>query len=284
MIRTRRPLVWAAGLWAIPGLVFAADPVPLASVSHIHGIAFDASNPGTFLLATHHGIFRVADGEMATRISPDQNDYMGFTAVPGAPGTFIASGHPEGGGNLGVLVTETAGADWRVLSLGADGPADFHAMTASPAEPMRLYGLYRGIQTSLDGGKTWAYVPSTPDAVFDLAAYFESDAHLFSATRNGLMESIDAGATWAVLGPKDIPVTLVEATADGTLYAFYAGQGLFARSANGQWSILNASFGADVLLHLAVDPRDPKHLLAVTQASEVHESVDGGANWQPLDR
>lgn len=285
MSNPRAFLCWSVGLFVLTGPpALAAEAVPLTAVAHIHGIAFDTSNAGTVLLATHHGIFRVGSDGMATRISPDENDYMGFTALPGAPGTFIASGHPEGGGNLGVLATETSGAGWRALSMGADGPVDFHAMSASPADPMRLYGLYGGIQTSLDGGKTWTHVSSTPADVFDLAAYPDNDTHLFAATRNGLFETLDAGVNWTGLGPTGIPVTLVEATLDGTLYAFYAGQGLFGRDASGRWSVLNASFGNDVLLHLAADPRDAKHLLAVTQNSEVRESIDGGANWQPYAR
>ncbi len=70
-------------------------------MTHIHGIAVDPTLDSRLLLATHHGFFVVqTDDGMATRISRDQNDYMGFTPHPENPTVMFASGHPSGGGNL----------------------------------------------------------------------------------------------------------------------------------------------------------------------------------------
>jgi photosystem II stability/assembly factor-like uncharacterized protein len=150
---------WIAAL-AVAAAVFATpsatgQSMPLAEVSHIHGIGFDAAEPGSLLLATHYGLFRASPDGTATAVSSDRNDYMGFTPDPANPDRLLASGHPAAGGNLGVIVSEDGGATWTQLAAGVDGPVDFHAMTISRADPETIYGLYGDIQVSRDGGATW---------------------------------------------------------------------------------------------------------------------------------
>lgn len=124
--------------------------VPLGELSHIHGVEFEKST-GALLFATHHGVFHFEPGSLAILSSPDRSDYMGFTAL--ADGTVIASGHPEAGGNLGVLKSSDSGAQWTKISDGADGPVDFHAIAAAAGDANILYGLYQGgVQASSDGG------------------------------------------------------------------------------------------------------------------------------------
>ena len=91
---------------------------------------------------------------MATRISDNQNDYMGFTPHPSDSNVFYASGHPASGGNTGFAVSEDGGRTWRQLSKGVRGPVDFHRMDVSRADPGVIYGVYRGLQVSRDGGHT----------------------------------------------------------------------------------------------------------------------------------
>ncbi len=76
---------------------------------------------------------------------------------------------------------------------------------------------------------------------------------------------------------------MVQTAPDGTVYAFIVGSGLMkSPGASLDWGPLNNEFGEGVLLHLAVDPADPKRMFAVTEQSEVLTSTDGGTTWRPL--
>ncbi|MCA0271008.1 MAG: hypothetical protein LCH69_02965 [Proteobacteria bacterium] len=83
-------------------------------------------------------------------------DFMGFSPDPSDPLTYYATGHPEEGGNSGFLASRDGGQTWTQISQGPDGPIDFHAMDASPADPATIYGLFGGLQVNRDSGKTWA--------------------------------------------------------------------------------------------------------------------------------
>lgn len=147
----------------------AAAELPLADVSHIHGVGFDAANPGSILLATHYGVYRARPDRMAETVSEDADDYMGFSPDPANSGRLLASGHPGQGGNLGVIASTDGGSTWTKIAEGAEGPVDFHAMSFSTVDPKVVYGLYGGIQVSRDAGATWNMVGPGPEDVIDLA-------------------------------------------------------------------------------------------------------------------
>ncbi|UEM21320.1 YCF48-related protein [Skermanella mucosa] len=261
----------------------AAETIPLSKVSHIHGIAVDRTDPRRLFLATHHGVFLTNPDGTATRVSDGRHDYMGFTPDPEDPRTFYASGHPVTGGNLGFLVSTDGARTWTQVSLGANGPVDFHAMDASPADPKVLYGLYGGIQASRNGGKTWEATGKPPADTFDLAASARDPDTVYAATREGVMISRDAGETWQAGSMVQRPATMVETTDDGTVYAFQAGAGLLKTTEPSlAWQRVNNGFGEAVLLHLAADPKNSERLFAVTEKSQVLASQDGGKTWSPF--
>ncbi len=255
----------------------------LPQATHIHGIGVDREDPSRLYLATHHGLFAASLGDgTATRVSEDRNDYMGFTPHPTEP-LLYASGHPEGGGNLGVIASRDDGRTWERLAGGANGPVDFHAMDISPADPGVMYGLYGDIQVSRDGGKTWAVAGAPPADVFDLAASARDPNTLYAATGAGLLVSRDAGKSWEPAFMLQRPASLVETDADGTLYAFVVGTGLVKAEEPGlSWETVNADWGERVLLHLAVDPGNPERLFAVTDEGGILASTDGGQSWAAL--
>lgn len=257
------------------------ESVSVRDLAHIHGVAFSPEADGGILLATHHGLYTVDPQGRATLLSATQDDFMGFTIVPERDNLLVASGHPAAGGNLGLIASEDGGATWTTISDGVGGPVDFHALTSSPANPDVLYGLFKGIQTSRDGGNTWEFVGPAPETTIDLSGSASSEQLLFAATGSGLFRTEDGGRTWMRQGPAS-PVTMVETGADSSLYAFFAGAGLFAADATGwNWTVLNEDLAGREFLHMAVSESDPGHFVAVTHASEVLESRDGGKSWSP---
>lgn len=130
-----------------------ADLATLLRDTHVHGLSFDPADSGRLLIATHHGLHALdLASRTTTPVGDSQDDFMGFTTPPTATGPLYASGHPAGGGNLGVIASEDGGQSWAPLSEGVGGPVDFHQMEVSRANAQVLYGSYAGaIQTSCDG-------------------------------------------------------------------------------------------------------------------------------------
>lgn len=267
-----------AALWLLPILAAGATehtaPLPAGELSHIHGVVLPAGSDDV-LLATHFGLYAVDRTGMAIMISAAADDFMGFTS--GTDGRLYASGHPGTGGNTGVIGTSGAGADWSHLSDGIGGPVDFHSMTVSPADPDTLYGSYGGVQVSRDGGRTWALAGSGPSELIDLAAAADEPGHVYAATMTGLQQSVDFGKTWSPVA-EGAPVTAVEVASDGGLHAFVPGTGFLALNDTSEL-VPVGEIKDTVVLHMAFDPDDQEHLVAVTAESQVISSMNGGRSW-----
>lgn len=284
-LATSRPLLalaCAVGL-APPAAAQDVSLGELLAASHVHGLAIDAGDPLRLTVATHHGLFAVnLLSRRATDLAGGPTDFMGFSAVPGAPGTFLASGHPPEGGNLGVVRSADGGATWERLSPGADGPVDFHQMAISAADPSLAWGVHHGavLQRSRDGGATWEAVGPVPEGIIDLSASPADPMTLYAATEAGLRVSRDGGASWEAAHPAEAPVSLVEAAPDGRILAFVLGEGLVAAAEPGlAWDAQGAWTEEGVPLHLALDPADPDRMVVATTDGRLLISSSGGRTW-----
>lgn len=255
----------------------------LLAGSHVHGLHLDPEDPTRLLLATHHGLFAL---DLMTGALEDvaggPTDYMGFSAVPGAPGTFLASGHPAGGGNLGVIRSTDGGSSWEPISEGVGGPVDFHQMDVSGADPALVWGVHHGavLQRSGDSGVTWEAVGPAPERLINLAASARDPRTLFAATEGGLLVSRDGGRSWEAAHPAEAPVSVVDVGADGRVMAFVLGEGLvLADEDTLVWRALGDGFDGGYPLHLA---RDGARIVAVTGDGRLMQSTDGGATWTTL--
>lgn len=278
-MRRLLPLLLVA--FTAPVVAAPEAAMPLSDLAHIHGIEIDPSD-GTILLATHFGLYRYESGQPAILVSSDRNDYMGFVLTD--TGLAIASGHPENGGNLGVIGSSDLGATWTTLSPGADGPVDFHAIADAAGDPEKLFGLYGGaIQESNDAGRTWRWSGDAPGQTIDLGASADGRL-LYAATANGVRISADAGETWEpISGDLSAPTTAIAVFGPEVL-AYAVGHGLVARTGDARtWTVRASDMGDDVILHMAQDAKNPLRLVAVTQKSSVLESTDGGSTWRRLD-
>ena len=274
----------ASEIFASRSLVAAATTVTaLAKETHFHGIAVDPSDSSRVYLATHNGLYAIAPDGSADKISTTTDDFMGFTPHPADPAILYASGHPAGGGNLGFIASTDSGRTWRQLSPGLNGPVDFHQLAVSKADPNVIYGAFRGLQISRDGGESWRVAAPAPDGLIALAASSVDADRLYAATKGGLLYSTDAGKTWQPAHLRRSAATMVYTGYDNDVYAFMIGVGLVrTREPALRWELVNDRFGEHYVLHLAVDPAAPQRLYAVTSAPAVIASHDGGARWAPL--
>ncbi|MCS6758863.1 MAG: hypothetical protein MO852_07425 [Candidatus Devosia euplotis] len=258
----------------------AAETIRISEAPHIHGVSFDPAAPGSILLATHNGLFRASpDGEVQ-KVSTNADDYMGFSPDPGDAGWLLASGHPA---RAAIWGGDSLDRWWRYLvQLGRRrvGAGRFPCHGDQSRRSQGYLWLFRGIQASRDEGPTWTMAGPGPEEMIDLAAPASASDTIYAGTAAGLMQSIYAAKSWVLAEPSGAPTAMIEATADGSLYAFFAGAGLFRLLADGTWIELPASFGSHYVLHLATDPDDAAHLVAATKESAVLESRDGGATWE----
>lgn len=262
----------------------ATSVAELAGKTHIHGLAFDRADPSTVLIATHHGLMKAAPDGTVTPVSDRRDDFMGFTPHPTDSAILFASGHPQGGGNLGFIKSTDSGKSWANIAPGVDGPVDFHQLAASPSNPDVLYGAYGAIQSSRDGGKSWAIAGAAPAKLIDLAVSPSDPDIVYAATEDGLLVSRDGAGSWLPPILTGGAVTTVELTSDGTIYAFVPGRGLLlATEANPAFEKLaEGPDPAGYILHLALDHLAPARMVAVTGTSAIVVSNDGGANWTVL--
>jgi photosystem II stability/assembly factor-like uncharacterized protein len=261
----------------------------LAETTHFHGLAVDRSEHGLLLLATHDGIYRVSGDGHAELLSQSRDDFMGFAPHPTNSSLLIGSGHPVGGGNLGFITSQDGGRTWKKQSDGVGGPVDFHQLAVSSADPNVMYGVFRGvIQRSADGGETWRRVGNAPEGLITLAASSLRSSWLYAATQTGLVRSGDGGRNWRTSYAGGAPTTLIHVTPTGVVYAYVIGQGFIKSDERDRsWMTLNEGFGASYLLHLAIDPNEPRQLFSIAFDSRakkpaIWKSADGGGSWAAL--
>lgn len=240
---------------------------------HIHGLA-EEPGTGRLLIATHDGLFALADGDdEPTPVGDTTADLMGFTVSP--DGDFHASGHPgpgePGPAALGLVTSDDAGLTWKNVSLG--GEADFHALDVTPTS---LYGVDAGVRLmrSTDAGQTWTE-STLPQPVADVAADPGSDA-LVVTSEAGPLLSTDAGATFSPIA--DAPVmVLVDWAEDGSLVGVDPSGQVFTADDPDSWTTRGTVDGAVQALTTG-----SQGAVYVTTADALLRSDDGGESFRTV--
>jgi photosystem II stability/assembly factor-like uncharacterized protein len=222
-------------------------------------------------VATHDGLYTVAEGGQPQLVGDREDDFMGFTVT--GENTFIASGHGAEGsgrpGNLGLIESKDAGRTWSVRSL--EGYADFHSLDSAEGT---VYGYEGGrIRVSSDL-KTWDDRASLE--ALDLAVSPAGDT-LLATTAEGVVASTDGGRTF---GEASDPVqAFVSWPAEESLFALDM-SGRLSRSEDGgrTWKPRATVPGGQPQALTAVTA---DHILAATQDG-VYESRDGGKTFVEL--
>lgn len=265
------------------------------SPNHLHGIGFEPEADRLYL-ASHFGLFALEDGQMH-QVGDERSDLMGFSLNPSDPSEIFVSGHPQGGGNLGVLRSEDEGITFEQTFTGvSDEVVDFHSMTISPANPDWFYGAFMGqIYRSEDGGHN--FVAMQPEGlpgsglcwgVPCLAAGAENPQTVYAGTAEGLMISTDGGASWALTGADlgQFAAVAIDPESPERIIAYTEAMGL-AESLDGgeSWESRQGDMpvvDGGIAFAIALDPTDPDRMFVATMNNDVFETTDRGQTWQPV--
>ncbi|TPQ23464.1 F510_1955 family glycosylhydrolase [Streptomyces sporangiiformans] len=241
-----------------------------AELSHVHGLGVGPADSGVYV-ATHDGLYTVAEGRQPKLVGDRKDDFMGFTVADES--TLIASGHGAEGsgrpGNLGLIQSTDAGRTWTARSL--EGDADFHSLESVRGT---VYGYEGGrIRVSRDL-KSWDDRASLE--ALDLAVNPDGDT-LLATTADGVVASTDGGRTF---GEATEPVQAFASwPADESLFGIDLSGKLSRSSDSGKtWQQLATVPGGRPQALTAVNA---ERILAATQDG-VYESRDGGKTFTEL--
>ena len=220
-----------------------ADDYPGGTV-HATGapIAFAPTQPKTIYVASSNLHYRSDDGGKSWRDFrvPNQDAYV-FAVHPTDPKIVFAGGRGE---SQNVSRSTDGGKTWRQVGIGL-GKTSLFRFLIDPAQPTTLYGAggtFASVFKSTDNGDRWTELTLPVGGTSDLFD-FEISADgktLWAATEDGLLRSDDGGANWS-------------------------------RSDRG--------IGGYLLKTIAIDPRDPKRIVAGAGGDGIYVSRDGGASW-----
>ncbi len=208
----------------------------------------------------------------------------------------------------GLYRSTTAGRTWDHLP--GHLPMAAWQVAVDPSNPRKVYATsfydgrvvsLAGINVSADGGNTWVHPPSAAPppgfcadssraqnpSAFGIAIDRARPSRVLVGTNCGLMASTDAGATWRHIYPEKPgwAVDVWSIVIHGPGVIDICGELGHSRSTDGgkTWSPSPEARLAPGRCSITASPRAPDHLIA-TLADTIYQSLDGGRQWQPLDR
>lgn len=221
---------------------------------------------------------------------------MSFVTDPQDSQRFYGSGHPPTGGNLGFIVSENKGQNWKLQSLPG---VDFHAMAIAPSDSNLIYGWItsgkqgeQGFHRSSDRGKTWEKLPASglDRHPFGLSVDPLKSDRLFATTFQGLYKSEDGGQTWQILpDTQQQPIAalaIVSENNQSVLYGFAvlsetSGQFFRSTDAGETWEPVGKEIN-DLFLYLAISDSNPQLFYAANDRHQIWRSENGGQTWELL--
>jgi hypothetical protein len=243
-----------------------AEPV----FGHVHGLGVDPADD-TLYVASHLGVFRVADGEVEL-VADRQQDTMGF--VVAGPNHFLGSGHPDPDEglppSLGLIESKDAGETWQPLSL--LGEADLHAIEPAGEAVYAYDSTSQSLIVSTDGQR-WSAIAQLL-VLLDIAVDPSEPDTVVMTTDRGQLLSASGGAEPSPVYGAPPGLFALDWQADGPLVAVTS-DGSVVTSADGEtgWDVVG-SVGARVE---ALDVVPGRWHVATKDA--ILESTDDGETW-----
>lgn len=253
---------------APPGAPNAAEETALG---HVHGLGVDPGD-GSLYVASHFGVFRVADDGTRERVADRWQDTMGFAVV--GPGHFLGSGHPDLRerlpSSLG-LVESTDGAEtWDAVSLLGD--ADLHAIEPV-GDRIYAYDSTGGSLLMTTDRKNWTTISTQP--LYDLAANPADPTTVYATTDRGVLVRSTNGRD-----PRPVPgapsLTAIDWQPDGPLVGVGPDGTVMTSRNAAQWQEAGQLDGPAEAFG-AVSGR-----WHAATGSGVYESTDDGQTWQTV--
>ncbi|HEX4977091.1 MAG TPA: hypothetical protein VFV40_04420 [Nocardioides sp.] len=248
----------------------AASPAPEAALGHVHGLGTDPGS-GTLYVASHLGVFTLAEDGTVSRVADRWQDTMAFTVI--GPGHLLASGHPDLREDLpvqlGLLESRDGAETWQPVAL--SGEADFHALEANGDRVWGYDSVSGRLLTTTDQEQWSAVAEGSP--LVDLAAGGDPHSVLATTPEGRLLRYGVAGDP-----PQEVtgspPVVLVDRAEDGSLVGVTA-DGLLhvARADATGWRRVGEVPGSPQ----ALDAADTGWHVATAEG--VHRSDDEGRTW-----
>jgi photosystem II stability/assembly factor-like uncharacterized protein len=197
---------------------------------------------------------------------------------------------------------------------GWGGGGFYWAAAFHPTKSGVIYmgGDVAGVYKTSDHGRSWRMINKglANYGVYSLAVDRTNPQTVYAATEGGLCKSTDAGEHWQLLphtGRKELRITgernrslrsiAVDPTNGNIVYAGSPAGKLYKSSDGGQnWVVVYdtqseqqtpAKSGGDKselssILSVAVAPRNPSTILAITQSHGLILTRDAGKNWKPV--
>lgn len=263
---------------------------PVDSIIHAHGLAVDIADSKNIYIATHHGLFLLKNSKDLFQVGDSNDDYMGFSPNSQNSKTFFTSGHPEGGGNIGLEKSDDGGFTWTHVSDGTGGPVDFHAMSVSPVDPNLIYGWWQGkLYRTKDAGSSWETFP-TKVVITSLVADPKDKNVVYALTPQGqgILKSDNQGQDWQVLSGElrggIVSSLAINPQDNQKMLSFTEKLSGLGKSIDGgkTWQRLNIDFGGGEVLFIAYAKQDPSIVYALTHLNTIFKSTDAGITWSKI--
>jgi photosystem II stability/assembly factor-like uncharacterized protein len=243
------------------------------NTADVHALAFAPGDPAHLYFGHHNGLLESLDGGRSWQPAALSGADAMNVRVAGTDRIQIA-GHEV------YLESTNGGASWQPVPNDLPG-LDLHAFALDPADPDHAwaFAVGFGLFETRDAGRHWELRQSGNWGY--LASYRSGDqTALVGVGPEGLVRSVDDGATWQPLAYPGAPLAGGMAAADdGSVLYAATSDGLKRSSDEGQtWS--DTGFNG-VALALAVVPGDPRTVALVDEATRFYRSEDGGTTWPP---
>lgn len=248
-----------------------------------NGSLWESSDGGKTWLERSKGNAKSVDTSGVDVLSLALNPYDADMAYAGARGA-------------GILKTEDGGQNWQYLPFQSE---KVYGLDIDPIDSKIIYasGVWqkRGkIFKSLDGGKTWEEIYTSPSAgplIIALQIDKKNPGNVYASTSdNQVIKTTDGGGSWKNIFAASGPVTkiAIDETNNNLMYFAIRGKGVF-RSADGGKSfedvsktISNLTLGNQDINVLETDSQNANWVYAAG-AVGILRSRDAGKNWEKIE-